>query len=164
MITPELTMMEEFYAVGYAVPGPVGQFDAMEYGAFWQGQDFSSVSKEDYAKLAGANCGEVGTWVRFSNKGEQNFYFFGPMVADKSFVPEGMVAVKFPGCVYAAFELSVNEDHEQFRQEIKDCWKNSILPWLATSVCRPDKKGRCFEYYYGDKCYIYLPIESRVSK
>ena len=76
MITPTLTMMEDFYAVGYAFPGPVGQFDAMEYGAFWQGQDFSSVSKEDYAKLAECNCGEVGTWVRFSNRGEQNFSSF----------------------------------------------------------------------------------------
>ena len=160
----EFTMMDDFYAVGFVFPGPVGAFDAMANCAFWMGQDKSCLEREDYKKLVSEGCGQLGTWVRFSNKGEQNFYFFGTMVADKDNVPQGMVAVKFPGSVYAAFEADVNEDYEQFRPQMEQAWKTEILPWIANSVVRPDRKGRCFEMYYGDKVTVYMPVESKSNK
>ena len=86
------------------------------------------------------------------------------MVADKDNVPQGMVAVKFPGSVYAAFEADVNEDYEQFRPQMEQAWKTEILPWIANSVVRPDRKGRCFEMYYGDKVTVYMPVESKSNK
>ena len=161
MIEPELTMMDEFFAVGYTFPGPEGQFNAMDNAAYWQCQDFSGVSKEEYAALADANWGEVATWVRFSNKGETPYYFFGPIVREKKPVPQGMVPVRFPGAVYAAFEVPKSDDP---KETISKMWKEDILPWIANSVTKPDQKARCFEYYMGDKCYIYVPVESKVSK
>ena len=164
MIEPELTMMEEFYAVGYTFPGPEGQFNAMDNAGYWGGQDFGSVSAEEYASLADANWGEVATWVRFSNKGETPYYFFGPIVTEKKPVPKGMVPVRFPGAVYAAFEVPHFESGEEMRKIVSRMWQEDILPWIANSVTRPDPKARCFEYYMGDKCYIYVPVESKVSK
>lgn len=106
---PEIKHFPAFTAVGYVLK-PESEIDIRENGAYWLGKDFSGVSKEDYAKLSVAGRGEVGLWMHPEGTGDELYYFFGPVVESKSFVPSGMEALDIPEAEYAIFQVPKGED------------------------------------------------------
>jgi AraC family transcriptional regulator len=61
-MTPEIKMFPAFSAIGYVLE-PEGRTDPRENGAYWLGKDFSSVSKEEYAKVTYPGYTEIGAWI-----------------------------------------------------------------------------------------------------
>ena len=91
VMTPEIKYVEGFSAVGYCLAPPEGEFDVLDASAYWLGKDFSSVSRADYAKLTYPGYAEIGAWMHPDQVAGEFYYFFGPQVKEKSFIPDGMV-------------------------------------------------------------------------
>ncbi|MCB8818492.1 hypothetical protein [Desulfosporosinus shakirovi] len=60
-----ITPKNSFKAIGYSVATKEGEkADIIQLGAYWLGADFSSVSYEDYDKLAKGVADQIGMWFR----------------------------------------------------------------------------------------------------
>lgn len=151
---PEFRKMNAFTAVGYHLSAPEGAFDPREEGAYWMGKDFSSISPEDFARLADGGHEEIAGWVE---QGEL-FYFFGPVVQDRSFVPERAAVVEVPAAEYAAFPVPVSASFQELNANIRATWKEAYA-WLEGSGFA--QAGLAFEYYLSDRTYIYIPVEKK---
>lgn len=159
VMVPEIKKMASFTAVGYQLAPPKGDFDVIDTGAYWLGQDFTSVSKEDYAKLTVPGHGEVGMWMHPDKVSGELYYFFGPMVKDKSFIPEGMEAVDVPEAEYAVFTVEKASTAEGLQANVRKAWKDAFGNWLeGNKEYAFDEKGMAFEYYIGEETFIYVPV------
>jgi len=157
-MTPEIKKMAAFTAVGYTFAPPAGEVKVLDYGAYWLGQQFGSVSAEDYARLCIPNHGEIGAWMHPQDKDSELYYFFGPMVLDKSFVPEGMSAVDVPAAEYAVFSVPAAANVQELSENIRKTWKFIFNDWFDSSEYRFDHSAMDFEYYLDENTYIYVPV------
>ena len=155
---PEIKKMAAFTAVGYSLAPPEGDFDILDTGAYWLGKDLSSVSKEDYAKLGAINHGEIGAWMHPDDVSGAFYYFFGPMVKDKSFIPKGMEALDVPAAEYAVFTVPETESPEELNANIRGMMKDIFAEWLDTADYDLAEDKIVFEYYVGKETFIYVPI------
>jgi AraC family transcriptional regulator len=157
-LEPEMKKMAAFTAVGYVLK-PDKNADFRENGAYWLGKDFSSVSKEDYAKLCIPGHGEIGAWLHPSDSADELHYFFGPITNDKSFVPRGMEAIDVPAASYAVFPVPKAADMQGLHENVKKTWKFIFNDWFDKSGLRFDHDAMDFEYYLGEDTYIYVPVK-----
>lgn len=156
---PEIRKFAAFTAVGYVLR-PESEVDIRENGAYWQGHKkvFDTVSREDYARLGAPGHGEVGLWMHPVDKTGELYYFFGPMTADKSFVPRGMEALDVPAAEYAVFPVPRAADAGGLHENVNRTWKYIFNDWFDGSGFRFDHTKMDFEYYLGEDTFIYVPI------
>lgn len=153
----EMKCFPAFTAVGYILK-PESEIDARERGAYWLGKDFSGISKEDYAKLSAAGRGEIGLWMHAEGKSEELYYFFGPVVESKDFVPSGMEALDIPEAEYAVFQVPKGLDAYALHENVKKTWRFIFNDWFDNSGYVFDHTRFDFEYYLGEETYIYIPV------
>ncbi|MGI6679851.1 MAG: AraC family transcriptional regulator [Dehalobacterium sp.] len=158
IMVPEFKKMDSFTAVGYKLPPPEGDFKVIDTGAYWLGKDFSSVSKEDYAKLCVPGCGEVGMWMHPDKVSGELYYFFGPMVEDKGFIPEGMESIEISDAEYAVFPVEKASNPEELNANVRKMWKYIFAEWMDDSGYEFNEKKISFEYYIGDDTFVYVPV------
>ena len=161
MMTPEIKTMEAFSAVGYCLAPPEGEFDLHDQSAYWLGKDFSSVSLEDYKKLTYPGYAEIGAWMHPDDKTGEFYYFFGPIVKDKSFVPHGLEAIDVPAAQYAVFTVPKAKDTAELNANIRKVWKEVFADWFDASEYRFAEGKMSFEYYCGDDTFVYVPVEKK---
>lgn len=143
--------LDEIKVVGYELI-PDGEVDVKTSGAYWLGQDFSSVSKEDFAKVAEGSEAEIGLWYHAAKDTGKLSYFFGPVVKDFDFVPEGMITLTIPAAEYAVFTSApadlTGKDASDFAKVVRDCWKYIYTEWLdQNGTYEYNHEGFAFEYY-----------------
>ena len=161
-MTPEFRHMDAFSAIGYHLDPPEGDFDLLDSGAYWMGKDFSSISQEDFAKLTYPGFTEIAGWIRPKQPGESIFYFFGPVVRDKSFIPEKAAVVDVPAAEYAAFPVPVSASFQDLNANIRATWKEAFR-WLESSEYCCDEDKQAFEYYLSDRTFIYVPVVKKTE-
>lgn len=157
-MTHEIRKMEGFSAVGYRLAPPEGDFEVLDSAAYWLGKDFASVSKEDYAKLNTPNQDEVGAWMHPDSVSGAFWYFFGPIVNDKSFVPAGMEAMDIPAAEYAVFTVPAADSAEGLNANIRSTMKYIFSEWLDSEGYVLDEGKIVYEYYMGEGTFIYVPV------
>ena len=158
MMTPQIKKMDAFTAIGYCLAPPEGEVDVLDNGAYWLGKDFSSVSKEDYQKLTYPGYAEIGAWMHPNAVSGELYYFFGPVVKDKSFIPQGMEAIEVPAAEYAVFTVPATKDIKELNENIRKTWKYIFAEWFDGSEYKFAEEKMDFEYYLGENIYIYVPV------
>ena len=155
---PQIRTISAFSAIGYLLPPPKGEYDILDFGAYWRAQDFSSVSAEDYSKIMTPNLGEIGAWLSPDHDSGDFGYFFGPIVTSKRFVPEGMTVIDIPTCQYAIFGIKKSLTADELKWNVCLSWREIFVDWLNDSPYQLLESGTCFEHYQGDAVQIFLPI------
>lgn len=151
----KLIEKEAFTALGYCIKPAEENIKAKESGAYWSKLDFSSYPK--YPVELKDN-GEIAAWIHPDEiSGELN-YFFGFETKSES-IPEGFTLLNIPKASYAVFEIPANVKDSDFADEIKNTWKYIFDEWFDSSEKEFDESKMCFEYYFGEKAYIYIPIK-----
>jgi len=163
LITPEIRHFDSFLAVGYCLAPPQGDLDILDTGAYWAGNDFSSVSKEDYARLASEGLGEVGMWMHPDSVSGEFYYFFGPIVSRADFIPGGMEPLKVPAAEYAVFAVPPAATLGGLKANVRRVWKYIFLEWLDLCAYEFDETKIDFEYYTGDGTFVCIPVKRRAS-
>lgn len=148
-----------FKMAGYVFKGE-GEIDVKESGAYWLGQDFSSVSKEDYAKMCCDDYAEVGLWMHPLDDSSDLYYLFGPTIKSEENVPASMQSLEIPGGKFAVFTASVADENEaeKIADDVKKAWKYIFSEWLDKSEYKFDHTRMDFEYYHGKEALIYVPV------
>lgn len=155
---PAFKRMEAFSAIGYRLEPAEGEPVALpDSGAYWMGKDFSSISQEDFAKLTHPGFVEIAGWIPPRQEGERQFYFFGPVVQNKDFIPEKAAVVDVPAAEYAVFPVEPADSFAELNSKIRAAWKLA-LQWLEQSAYRQEPGKLAFEYYLSDRTMIYIPV------
>ena len=150
--------MAGFTVIGYRLTPPKGDFDVIDTGAYWRGNNFSGVSKEDYAKLRIPGHAEIGIWLN-PNKVSGDFsYFFGPMVPNRDFIPKGMEPLGIPAAQYAVFPVEKADTLEGLKENVRKMWKYVFNEWLDSCDYDLDEEKVSFEYYLDEGSYLYVPV------
>ncbi|MDR3645227.1 MAG: GyrI-like domain-containing protein [Clostridia bacterium] len=140
-----------FKAVGYSLKPRVGHVEGPEKsGAYWLNSDFSSVSREEYAKIAGDQADEIGMWYHPSEKDGELTYFFGTVVDSFGYIPKGMIKVEIPEADYAVFTTEaayLKNNKTAFARAIRNGWKYIFEEWFENSGNAYDQTKFSFEYY-----------------
>ncbi len=158
MMKAEIKKMDAFTAVGYCLAPPEGEVDVLDNSAYWLGKDFSGVSKEDYQKLTYPGFAEIGAWMHPDDVSGELYYFFGPIVKDKNFIPDGMEAIDVPAAEYAVFTVPAAKNPEELNENIRKTWKYIFAEWFDNSEYKFNEAKMDFEYYQGENTYIYVPV------
>ena len=158
IMKPEFKKMAAFSVIGYSLTSSETTLNLVQDGAFWQGKDFSAVSKEDYAKLVVDGHGEIGAWTHPCDVCGELRYVFGPIVANKDFIPAGMEVIDFPAADYAVFAVDDAEDTDSLAENVRKTWKFIFEEWFDSSEYRFDEKKKDYELYQGKGTYIYVPV------
>lgn len=161
VMTPEIKKMPAFSAICYQFPAPEGDFQFLDSGAYWLNQDFSTVSKEDYAKLTKPGYAEIGLWLFPEEDVPELYYFLGATVDSKDYIPEGMHAIDIPEAEYAVFTVPVASSASELQQNIQKMWKQIYTEWFDNSDWKYDESKLNFEYYLGENTYIYVPVKTK---
>jgi len=169
-----ITQKDNLKAVGYSIAPKDGQkVDIVKSAAYWWGSDFSSVSYEDYAKLAKGTADEIGMWFHPEEKDGDLSYFFGPVVDNFDFVPQGMVTVEVPSADYAVFTTDpadLAHDKKAFADTIQKTWKYIFEEWFEKSDYIFDQEKVAFEFYTDKNggmdsdhavADIYIPVKNK---
>lgn len=156
MLNPTFKKMPGFSAIGYILK-PESEINFRENGAYWLGQDFSRVSKDDYAKLTYPGYAETGLWLHPNESGEL-CYFFGPQVKSKEFIPRGMSAIDLPEAKYAVFTVPRAADSKSLHDNVNQTWRFIFNDWFDKSGCKFDESKMDFEMYLGEEAFIYIPV------
>ncbi|MBR2717412.1 MAG: AraC family transcriptional regulator [Oscillospiraceae bacterium] len=176
MREPEIAAREDFFVVGYRLPGPE-QVDPVETGAFWIAQDFPPVSEKEYGRIGGG-AEMVGVWV---TDGAGNFYLFGPGVSRVRYVPRNMQAQEVPGGKYAVFRVDKPPDrplpppepgpygtgsvpdNTMICENFRVTWYYALHQWLPDSDWLFDRDRIAFEYYLDDTYLINVPVKPKIE-
>lgn len=169
-----MTQKDGFKAVCYSIAPKDGQeIDIIKAGAYWLGSDFSSVSQEDYAKLAKGGADQIGMWYHPEEDSGNLSYLLGPVVDNFDYIPLGMVTVEIPAADYAVFTTDPSDlanDKEAFSQEIKKTWKYIFEEWFEENDYIYDQKKFAFEFYTDKNggidstqavTDIYIPVQKK---
>jgi AraC family transcriptional regulator len=149
----QIRHVDAMKAVGYNIPPKDGcEADPGRLGANWQGKamDFSSVSLEDYVRLSRGIAPEIAMWWHPQEESGAFSYFFGPVVENFDFIPDGMVTAELAAGDYAVFTtepVDLVHNREKYAREIKRLWKAIFEEWFAQSGYPYDQERPCFEYY-----------------
>lgn len=155
---PEIKKMDAFSAACYCLAKPEGEFDFVSNTAYWLGKDFSSVSLEEYQKLTYEGYSEIGAWLHPDKTTGELCYYFGPIVKNTNYVPEGMSLIQIPAAEYAVFTVPQAKDVAELHANIQKTWKYIYTEWLDNSNWKYDESKYNFERYLGENTYIYVPI------
>ncbi|MCH1982636.1 AraC family transcriptional regulator [Ruminococcus sp. OA3] len=158
MMTPAIKKLQAFSAIGYCLAPPQGELDVLDNGAYWLGKDFSSVSLEEYQKLTYPGYAEIGAWTHPDAESGELHYFFGPIVKSKDFVPHGMEVLDVPAAEYAVFLVPSAKDIAELNMNIRKMWKDIFSKWLDSSQYKFMDGKLSFEYYCGEKTWVYIPV------
>ena len=153
-MNPEIIKKEAFSAVGYCIIPPE-EIPADEHGAYWKNIDFTRYPA--YPEEL-EDCGEVAAWIHPEEKSGELSYFFG-FETECTSVPEGFITIEVPAAKYAVFESSVSVFSENLPEELNKLWKNIFDEWLPRSEKSFDEEKMCFEFYKGEKVFVYIPIK-----
>ena len=153
-MNPVFVTKEGFSAVGYCIIPPE-EIKVKESGAYWKNIDFTKYPAypEDLE-----DCGEVAAWIHPEEKSGELSYFFGFETDSKSAL-EGFSVLEVPKAKYAVFEASVSVFDEKLPEELGKLWKDIFDEWLPSSEKSFDEEKMCFEFYLGEKAFIYIPIK-----
>ena len=139
-----------FKAVGYSIAlDGEGTIDIKNGGAYWLNSDFSSVTPEEYRKIAGENADQIGMWIHPKEKSGELSYFFGPIVDNYHYIPQGMIKVEIPAAEYAVFTTDpadLANDKEAFGDVINKTWKYIFEEWFDCEY-HFDEEKFAFELY-----------------
>lgn len=161
MLKPEIKTVSAFTAVGYGLAPPKGEFNVMDTGAYWAGSDFSSVTKEDYARLNAEGLGEIGIWMHPDPVSGEFCYFFGPIVRNADFVPKGMTVLHMPETRYAVFPVQKAATLEGLAENVRRMRKFIYSEWFDYCAYEFNDSRLDFEYYREENSYIYIPIRPK---
>ena len=165
---------ETIKAIGYLIP-PKGdaEVNMKDAGAYWEGADFSSVSAEEYAKVADSN-NEVGLWIHPDLNSGDLSYFFGAIVDCTCSVPDGLAAIEIPAADYAVFKtnpVNLKTDWQSYAGVIRACWKEIFENWFdGQEEYAYDQEKYCFEYYASENgdldseeatVDLYVPVKKK---
>ncbi|AFQ42621.1 AraC family transcriptional regulator [Desulfosporosinus meridiei] len=169
-----IAQKDGFKAVGYSIaPREGNKAELIKLGAYWLGSDFSSVSYEDYDKLAGGGADQIGMWFHPEEKDGDLSYFFGPVVDNFDFVPQGMVTVEVPSAEYAVFTTDpadLANDKQAFAEVIQRTLRYVFEEWFEKSDYSFDQTKYAFEFYTNRNggmdsnqavADIYIPIKKK---
>ena len=145
---------EAFSAIGYCIIPPE-EIKSEEYGAYWKKIDFTKYpaypeNLEDF--------GEVAAWIHPTENNGELSYFFG-FETNCETVPDGFFSITVPKAEYAVFEAEVSVFDENLSEELNRLWKHIFDEWFPVSGKKFDEGKMCFEFYKGEKAYIYVPIK-----
>lgn len=146
---------EAFSALGYCIKPDEKNIEAKESGAYWSKLDFSKYPK--YPENL-KDSGEVAAWIHPDEVNGELSYFFGFETIAKS-TPDGFILLEVPKADYAVFEVPAKVSDSDFADKIKAAWKYIFDEWFDASDKKFDESKMCFEYYLGEKAYIYIPIK-----
>lgn len=159
-VSPSFRKLEAFTAIGYRLAPPKRDFDVLDAHVYWADKDFSFVSREDYRRLAGEDAQEIGAWIQPDRETGAFFYFFGPIVQDTSFVPEGLELLRVEASEYAVFPVPPgNGNMTLLNQNVRRMWKYIFAEWLPENGTYQAADGKIdFECYHQGTTSIYLPV------
>ena len=164
-ISPRLESKPAFWAVGCETRPQNEDIDILEHAACWHQQDYSQVDKEDYARIAASDLGEVGLWTHPEETSGQLAYFYGPIVKKENDVPAGMNLLAIPAADYAVFPVEqaaadyAAGDLAALRDHIRDAWKYIYREWFEKSGKELDQSKLSFEFYHGHRVEIWTPVK-----
>lgn len=153
-MNPFFTEKESFSAVGYCIIPPE-EIPTEKHGAYWKNIDFTKYPA--YPENL-EDCGEVAAWICPEEKSGTLSYFFGFETDSKS-VPEGFFSIVVPKAEYAVFEAEVSVFDEKLPEKLNKLWKDIFDEWFPSSEKTFDEEKMCFEFYKGEKVFIYIPIK-----
>jgi AraC family transcriptional regulator len=156
-LLPEIKKFPAFSAIGYVLE-PDERTDPRENGAYWLGKDFSSVSKEEYAKVTYPGYAEIGAWIHPEEKAGMLRYFLGATVKDIGYVPEGLVTLDVPAAEYAVFRVPAAADPQSLHDAVNATWKSIFSEWFDSCDYLFDQSKMDFEYYIGEDAFVYVPV------
>ena len=142
-------------------PQDGNEVDILESGAYWFGANF-----HDYPKypVDSSKQGEIGAWIHPDEVAGDLHYFFG-YISDASDVPDGFVKLDVPAAEYAVFQVPPVSAHtnssEKLALEIRKVWKYIFKEWLDASEYCFNESKMCFEFYYGENTWIYIPVKKK---
>ena len=145
----EIKKVDAFKVFGYLI-----EADYENGGGFWNKIDFSKYPKYP------ADCddqGEVAMWIHPEEVSGELKYFFGYKTSDEN-VPEGFSEINIPGAEYAIFEVEKGSDASDLSGKVNAAWKKIFSEWFENSEYKYDENKMCFEFYKGDKSFIYVPV------
>ena len=64
-----------------------------------------------------------------------------------------------PKAEYAVFEAEVSVFDKKLPEKLNKLWKDIFDEWFPSSEKTFDEEKMCFEFYKGEKAYIYVPIK-----
>ena len=146
---------DAFSALGYCIKPDDSNIRVKENGAYWSKLDFGKYPKYP-ANLK--DNGEVAAWIHPDEINGGLSYFFG-FETKTDTAPDGFVKLDIPTASYAVFEVPANVSDSDFAEKIKSAWKYIFDEWFDASDKKFDESKMCFEYYLGEKAYIYIPIK-----
>ncbi|MBQ7874161.1 MAG: AraC family transcriptional regulator [Oscillospiraceae bacterium] len=146
---------EAFSALGYCIKPEKEDILIKENGAYWKNIDFKKLPKYP---MDLEDCGEVAAWIHPDEKSGDLNYFFG-FETEAETAPEGFALINIPEAEYAVFEVQVPATDEKLSDELKKLWKDIFDGWFDLSDKKFDEEKMCFEYYLGEKAYIYVPVK-----
>ena len=161
-VDPSFLFLDTFTAVGYRLAPPKREFDLLDAGAYWMDKDFTFVSKDDYKKLSGADPTEIGAWIQPDRDTGEMFYFFGPIVQDTSFIPDGLEVLQVEAANYAVFPVPPgNGNMTLLNENVRRMWKYVFSQWLPENGRYRAAEGKIdLEIYHGGKTFLYIPVVS----
>lgn len=159
-VTPTIRTMDPFTAVGYRLALPQRDFDVLDAHVYWMDKDFSAISRDDYRRLAGPDAAEIGAWIQPDRQTGAFFYFFGPIVQDTAFIPEGLELLHIEAAQYAVFPVPPgNGNMTLLNENVRRMWKYIFAEWLPENGTYQAADGKIdFEYYHHGATSIYVPV------
>lgn len=150
---------DAIYAIGYTLkPAEDREIDTLNDSAFWQGQDFSNLPQYPFDSSA---RGEVGLWYHPAEVSGALSYFFGPVTDGAVEAPAGFDAIVIPAAEYAMFEVPAADTADGLAAAIRDTWKYVFKQWFGESAYVFDETKMCFEFYHGEKTWVYIPVKAK---
>ena len=141
---------KEFKVFGYII-----ETDDATQGGYWEQVDFSAYPS--YPE--GCNdLGEVAMWIHPAEVSGELSYFFGYKTDDAA-PAEGFEEISIPAAQYAVFELDNGDSAKDLAKRIDAAWKEIFSEWFDSVDYQYDESKICFEFYKGDKSYIYVPVK-----
>lgn len=159
-LEPEFRSLGAFDAVGYRLPPPRDGFDVLDAGAYWMDKDFAFVSREDYRRLAGPDPTEIGAWIQPDRATGELYYFFGPVVQNTDFIPDGLEPLKVEAADYAVFPVPPgNGNMTLLNENVRRMWKYIFGEWLPRNKnCRTADGKIDLEVYHRGRTSLYVPV------
>ena len=77
----------------------------------------------------------------------------------KDFVPSGMKRIDIPEAEYAVFTVPEAADAAGLHENVQKTWRFIFNDWFDDSGYAFDHTKFDFEYYLGEKTYIYVPVK-----
>ncbi len=152
--TVDFVEKDAFTAFGYCVI-PDKEISIKDNGAYWKNIDFSKYP--DFPKNL-EDRGEIAAWIHPDKENGSFSYFFG-FETDYDETSSEYFVLKIPKTKYAVFEVPVNVFDESLSEKLKILWNEIFEKWLSYFGKEFDGENFCFEYYRGEKAYIYIPIK-----